>query len=49
MNSITLGILCDLAFGIIVILVMLPMKFENKRKKFEALSGAFIDRFRHSS
>ena len=45
MNSITLGILCGLAFGIIDILVMLPMKFEDKRKRFEALTGAFIDRF----
>ncbi len=45
MNSIALGILCGLGFGIIDILIMLPMKFEDKRKKYEALTGAFIDRF----
>ena len=45
MNSIALGIICGLAFGIIDIVVMLPMKFEDKRKRFEALTGAFIDRF----
>ncbi len=45
MNSIALGILCGLGFGVIDILIMLPMKFEDKRKKFEAITGAFIDRF----
>ncbi len=45
MNHITLGITCGLAFGIIDVLIMIPMKFENKRKKIEALIGAFIERF----
>jgi hypothetical protein len=45
MNNITLGIVCGLAFGIIDVLIMIPMKFENKRKKIEALIGAFIERF----
>lgn len=44
-NTVTVGILCGMAFGVIDILVMLPMKFGDKRKKFEALTGAFIDRF----
>ena len=45
MNSITLGIICGLAFGIIDVLIMLPMKVEDKRKKTEALLSAFIERF----
>ena len=45
MNGITLGIICGLVFGIIDVLVMLPMKVDDKRKKIEALTGAFIERF----
>ena len=45
MNSITLGVICGLVFGIIDVLVMLPMKVEDKRKKIEALIAAFIERF----
>ena len=45
MNSITLGIICGLAFGIIDVLIMLPMKVEDKRKKTESLIAAFIERF----
>ncbi|MFC1899574.1 hypothetical protein ACFLXP_04505 [Chloroflexota bacterium] len=45
MNAITLGIVCGLVFGIIDVLVMLPMKVEDKRKKIEALIAAFIERF----
>lgn len=45
MSAILLGIICGLGFGIIDVAVMLPMKFEDKRKKTEALSGAFIERF----
>ncbi|MFC1901328.1 hypothetical protein ACFLX3_00145 [Chloroflexota bacterium] len=45
MNSITLGIICGLAFGIIDVLIMLPMKVEDKRKRIEALIAAFIERF----
>ncbi|MFC1992863.1 hypothetical protein ACFLV3_03525 [Chloroflexota bacterium] len=45
MNSITLGIICGLVFGIIDVLIMLPMKVEDKRKKKEALIAAFIERF----
>jgi hypothetical protein len=45
MNSITLGIICGLVFGFIDVLVMLPMKVEDKRKKIEAMLGAFIERF----
>ena len=45
MNGITLGIICGLVFGIIDVLIMLPMKVEDKRKKIEALIAAFIERF----
>ena len=45
MDSISLGIICGLVFGIIDVLIMLPMKMEDRRKKYEALIGAFIERF----
>ena len=45
MDSITLGILCGLGFGIIDVLIMIPMKVADKRKKIEALVAAFIERF----
>lgn len=45
MPAITLGLICGLVFGALDILIMLPMKFENRRKKWEALASAFIDRF----
>ena len=45
MSKITLGLICGLAFGTLDVLIMLPMKFEDKRKKKEAFASAFIDRF----
>lgn len=45
MDRITIGIIFGLVFGLIDVLIMLPLKFEDKRKRLEALSGAFIDRF----
>jgi len=45
MDSIALGVVCGLVFGIIDVLIMLPMKVEDKRKRIEALIGAFIERF----
>ena len=45
MNGITLGLICGFVLGIIDVLIMLPMKVENKRKKIEALIAAFIERF----
>jgi hypothetical protein len=32
-------------FGIIDVLVMIPLKYENNRKRNEAMSAAFIERF----
>jgi hypothetical protein len=45
MNNIMLGIMFGLAFGIIDVLVMIPMKFENAQKRWEAMGAAFIERF----
>ncbi|HIH44078.1 MAG TPA: hypothetical protein HA257_03060 [Candidatus Methanoperedenaceae archaeon] len=45
MNKIALGVIFGIAFGIIDVLIMLPIKFEDPRKRLDALSGAFIDRF----
>ena len=45
MNKITLGIIPGLIFGIIDVLIMIPLKYENNRKRTEAMSAAFIERF----
>lgn len=45
MNKILLGTICGLVFGIIDVLIMIPLKHENNRKRNEAMSSAFIDRF----
>jgi len=45
MNKIILGTICGLAFGIVDVLIMIPLKYENNRKKAEAMSAAFVERF----
>ncbi len=45
MNKILLGIICGLAFGVIDVLVMIPLKYENNHKRVEAMTAAFIERF----
>jgi hypothetical protein len=45
MSKILLGLICGLAFGVIDILIMIPLKYESKRKMVEAMSAAFIERF----
>lgn len=45
MSKIILGIICGLAFGIIDVLIMIPLKYENSRKRNEAMSAAFVERF----
>ena len=45
MSHVTLGIICGLVFGLIDILIMIPMKCEDRRKKREAMTAAFIERF----
>lgn len=44
MNRILLGILCGLVFGILDVLIMIPMPEKDKRKKTEAMIGAFLER-----
>ncbi|MDD5463365.1 MAG: hypothetical protein PHG00_17395 [Methylococcales bacterium] len=45
MDRITLGLIFGLVFGVLDVLIMIPLKYENSRKKIEAMSGAFIERF----
>jgi len=45
MNKIILGTICGLVFGIIDVLVMIPLKYENNRKRIEAMTAALIERF----
>ena len=45
MNKIISGTICGLVFGIIDVLVMVPLKYENNRKRSEAMSAAFVERF----
>lgn len=44
MNKILLGLICGLVFGIVDVLVMIPLKYENSRKRIEAMTAAFIER-----
>jgi len=45
MSKIILGTMCGLVFGIIDVLIMIPLKYENNQKKIEAMSAAFLERF----
>lgn len=45
MNKITIGIIAGFVFGTIAVLTMIPIPFPDKRKKIEAMTGAFIERF----
>lgn len=45
MNSLTIGLIFGLAFGVLDVLIMIPLKFDDERKRIEAMSGAFIERF----
>ena len=42
MNRVALGLLCGLGFGIIDVLLMIPLSFPDKKV---AMLGAFADRF----
>ena len=42
MNTILLGIICGLVFGMVDVTLMIPLKFEDKRL---AMLGAFASRF----
>lgn len=45
MDVITLGLICGVVFGLFSSLIMVPMKFDAKREKYEAISSSFVDRF----
>lgn len=45
MDVITLGLICGVVFGLFSSLIMVPMKFDSKREKWEAISSSFVDRF----
>ena len=45
MDALILGVICGLAFGLFAAVIMLPMRFDTKREKMEAVSGAFVERF----
>lgn len=45
MNPIVLGLLCGLGFGIVDVLLMLPLKHDNKKKRNIAMMSAFLERF----
>lgn len=45
MDAIWLGVLCGLWFGVVDMLVMFPMNMENRHKKIEAVTSAFIECF----
>lgn len=42
MSKLVLGILCGLAFGLVAVATMIPLKFEDKTR---AMLGAFLNRF----
>ncbi|HOY46356.1 MAG TPA: hypothetical protein PKU95_01875 [Candidatus Dojkabacteria bacterium] len=45
MTNLTLGIICGVVFGVLDVLVMIPLPEKDKRKKAEAMISAFIERF----
>jgi hypothetical protein len=45
MNGVALGTICGLVFGVLDVLVMIPLAYENRRKRAEAMTAAFIERF----
>ncbi|MFH1226580.1 MAG: hypothetical protein V1701_01600 [Planctomycetota bacterium] len=44
MNKISVGIIAGLVFGVADVLIMIPLKYENRRKRLEAMAGAFLER-----
>lgn len=45
MSQITKAILAGLIFGVVRVLVMIPLDFGSKRSKIEAMLASFVDRF----
>jgi len=44
-GTIFFGIVCGLLIGGVDVAIMIPMNFESKRKRIEAMAGAFVERF----
>lgn len=40
-----MGLICGLGFGIVDLLIMLPLKYDSKGKRNQAMVSAFIERF----
>ena len=45
MNKIILGTICGLVFGVIDVLLMMPIQFPPEKDKPTAMIGAFVSRF----
>lgn len=45
MSRILVGLLAGLVFGLIDVIIMIPMPEKDKKKKKEAMIGAFLERF----
>ena len=45
MDKITLGLICGAAFGVISVVIMIPMNLGDKRQKAESLIASFLERF----
>ncbi|GAB4141829.1 MAG: hypothetical protein Fur0024_4120 [Patescibacteria group bacterium] len=45
MNKVILGTICGLVFGVIDVLVMIPLKYENSYKINETMPATFVESF----
>ncbi len=45
MNKILIGVILGLVFGILDVIIMIPLPEKDKKKKAEAMISAFIERF----
>ena len=45
MSKVFLGVICGLVFGIVDVLIMIPLKYESRCKRNEAMTAAFVERF----
>jgi len=45
MNRVILGAICGLVFGVVDVLIMTPLKYDNNPKRIEAMGAAFLERF----
>jgi hypothetical protein len=42
MSKILLGVICGIVFGVVAVVTMIPLTFEDKKA---AMAGAFVNRF----